>query len=635
MTSTWAVNIVDSFLDILLRLTTGGVRYIFAFVSALFLSLLLTPVVREFARKTGMVDQPDARRINKLPIPVGGGVAVFFTFHFVLLAFALLGGSHISSSFNFMWQWRFFLASSILLAIGFIDDKYGLKPVIKLFGQIAVASILFFSDVRMGGIFVAFPGWLDYLVTVFWIVGAINAFNLIDGMDGLSSGLSLIACIGLAGALVFSNRSADTIPYLILAGACLGFLRYNFHPASVFLGDSGSMFLGLCIATLPLMTGSRKELVASIGVPLLAMGIPVFDTMLAIWRRTVRAMLPKDLVGESGQTNVMQPDKDHLHHRILRKTMNQRTAAVTLYFASATLVMVGLAGMLLRNHAPGFFMIAFIVATAVAVRHMISVELWDTGRVLSRKRATLRQAVVLPIYIVLDILFLVLAWIIARFFSGLDIGRSDFLYNLPVVISIIFVSLVVTKTYRRVWSRAHIRDYVLLFFTLFVATLLSAGVMLMMDREEYGLVNFTLLMFMCSFFPLVGLRVARECLSSIVYVIEKFMIRDREDTEKVLVYGGGVKFGLYLHDLISRAGSSNMVIVGLIDDDINLKGRIIAGYQVLGDSDHIFDLVKESGATRIVITCDTTDDMMQWILNEFAESDVTVSEWRCMEKSLN
>jgi len=635
MTSTWNVNLVDSFLDILVRLTTGGARYLLAFVGAFMVSLLLTPPVREFARKTGMVDQPNARRINKVSIPIGGGMAIFFAFHFVLLVFARCSaGGNISASFDYFWLWSFFWASSLLLVIGFLDDKYGLKPLLKLFGQIVVASILFFSGVNVGGIFVAFPGWLDYGVTVFWIVGAINAFNLIDGMDGLASGLSLIASMGVAGALVFGGHTADTIPYLILAGACLGFLRYNFHPASVFLGDSGSMFLGLCVATLPLMSGSRKELVASLGVPLLAMGIPIFDTMLAIWRRSARALLPKDLLGASGQTRVMQPDKDHLHHRILRKTMNQRTAAVTLYLASAALVLVGLSGMLLRNYAPGFFMIAFIVATVVAVRHMISVELWDTGRLLSKKRATLRQAVVLPVYIVCDIIFLVFAWVTARFFTGMPLGREDFIYKIPVAIAIVFVSLVVGGTYRKVWSRAQMRDYVVLTFTLLVATILAAGFMLMFEKVTYGLVKFSLVMFMCSLFPLIGIRVLRECVSSIVHLIERYVIRDREDTERVVVYGGGLKFGLFIQYIISRVGNNKTLVVGLVDDDINLKGRVISGYKVMGDSDHIESIVQETGAHRVIIACDISDDMRQNMLSRFAGCDVKISIWRCSEKEL-
>lgn len=635
MTSSWTVSVLDSFVDMVWRLTHDGMRYLFAFLGALAVALLLTPPVRDFARRAGMVDQPDARRIHLTPVPRGGGIALFIAFHSVLLLFALLGGTNISPNFTAFWHGRFLLASSLLLAIGFADDKYGLRPGIKLFGQIAVATILFISEVKIAGIIVPFPPWLAYLVTVFWIVGAINAFNLIDGMDGLSSGLSLIAAAGLAGALLFRGQTSDTVPYLILAGACLGFLRYNFHPASVFLGDSGSMFLGLCIATFPLMTGSRRELVASLGVPLLAMGVPIFDTMLAIWRRTARALLPRELVDAAQQTRVMQPDKDHIHHRVLRQTMNQRTAAMLLYLAAAALVLIGLSGMLLRSLAPGLFMIAFIVAAAVAVRHMVTIELWDTGRLLSRKRATLRQAVILPLYIIADVTVLIFAWMTARFFTGLSIGRGAFIYDLPVVAGIAFVSLVAFKSYQRVWSRATIRDYVILSFALLIATVVACGVMILMGRDAYDVPRFGILFFMCSFFPVVGLRVLRECVKGIVHVIERAVIVESEGVDRVVVLGGGVKFGLFLKELVSRAGSNNTVIVALLDDDINLWGRVIAGYRVAGGFDRLPEVVAATGARRVLITCDMEPEKECQIAAMLKECPVEIYAWRYSEERID
>lgn len=424
MTANWATDLFDSSQNFFLHATSNGAKYVFAFLGAFVVSLLLTPLCREGARRMGMIDRPDARRINKIPIPRGGGLAVFVAFHAVLWGLVLILGGPLSARFSLEWQVRFLTASSLLVAIGLADDKTSLRPGVKLFGQAAVATILFLSGVHVGGIVVAFPPWLDYLVTVFWIVGAINAFNLIDGMDGLATGLAFIAAVGLSGGLLFMGQSADTLPYLIFAGACLGFLRYNFHPASVFLGDTGSMFLGLCIATFPLMTGTRKELVASLGVPLLAMGVPIFDTMLAIWRRTVRALLPAEFGAAQHRVHVMQPDKEHLHHRILRKTLNQRTAAVILYSISVLLVALGVGGSLLHNRAPGLFLIAFIIAIVVVVRHLARVELWDTGRLLSQETVARRHGVFVPIYIGVDVCALCAAWLASRWLLEMPLNRS-------------------------------------------------------------------------------------------------------------------------------------------------------------------------------------------------------------------
>jgi UDP-GlcNAc:undecaprenyl-phosphate/decaprenyl-phosphate GlcNAc-1-phosphate transferase len=635
MTSSWSESLCDAFSGLLIRLAGDSLRYLFAFFGALVVTLLLTPAVREYARRNGMLDEPNERRINRKPIPRGGGIAIFLAFHLTLLIMAFYNGiGDISTKFTLDWQLHFMLASSLLLVIGFVDDKYGMRPLLKLTGQVVVATLLFFSDVKIEGVIVSFPGWLAYAVTVFWIVGAINAFNLIDGMDGLSAGLSLIASVGLAGSLIFKGQTADTIPFLVLAGACLGFLRYNFHPASVFLGDSGSMFLGLCIATLPLITGSRKELVTSIGVPILAMGIPIFDTILAIWRRTARALLPPNMGSAAQQTRIMQPDNDHLHHRVLRQTLNQRRAALWLYLFATVLVLVGLAGVLLHSYANGFYMLAFLVASTVAVRHMIRVEIWDTGRLLSRKRAPLRQAVLLPLYIGVDVIVLIVAWMTARFFTGLTVGRQAFVYNLPIVVSTVFLVLVLFKIYQRVWSRASIRDYVILTLALLVGTVAACAVMLMINQNFGGCLRFAVVMFVCSFFPVLGIRVLRESIKEIVHTVERIVLDDRSGTDRLIVIGGGVRFSLFLQELVSRAGQNNTVIVGLLDDDVNLHGRIIAGYKVQGGLEKLVDLIESTGAHRVLIACDMTETGKEMVRDAIRNHPIEVSVWQICEERI-
>jgi UDP-N-acetylmuramyl pentapeptide phosphotransferase/UDP-N-acetylglucosamine-1-phosphate transferase len=635
MTSNWISEIVfpsDGFFP---QLATSGVKYLMAFFAALGVSLVLTPLFRDLARRIGMVDQPSARRINKTPVPRGGGLSIFLAFQLVLCGtvFALHGP--ICQQFSYEWQLHFLLASSILVLIGLIDDKRGMRPWVKLLGQILVASILFFSNVHVGGIGIAFPPWLDYAVTVFWIVGAVNAFNLIDGMDGLATGLALIASVGLVGALLFTGNSAATLPYLILAGACLGFLRYNFHPASVFLGDTGSMFLGLCVATFPLMTGSRKELVASLGVPLLAMGVPIFDTMLAIWRRTVRAMLPQGIVASSGaRFRVMQPDKDHLHHRILRETMNQRTAAMILYGVSAALVAVGLAGTLLRNRAPGLFMIAFVVAIIVVVRHLARVELWDTGRLLASEHPLQRRGLLVPAYVVLDVCTLCAIWVFVRWVLDLPLGRLAVISCLPLYVAPTFVFLVLTKVYWRVWSRAQVRDYALLGFAVFAGASVGAGLVWLLGEVEQDFGRFTLLFAAFSVFPIVGFRIWRDSVSGIMQVLERRMLLDKADTTRVFVYGGGVRFRSYMREMAVKSGHNDHAILGIIDDDIHLKGRIIAGYTVLGGIQDLRDLVLKWRVDGLVITCVLSPEKRSEVLRLCESMGVLVSLFECVERPL-
>lgn len=631
MTVNWVTEFIDYSGEFLVRVATDGAKYMAAFFGAFVVSLALTPLCREGARKIGMVDKPNARRINQVPIPRGGGLSVFVAFQLVLSLLVLSMGGEVSQQFSCFWQARFLLASSLLVVIGLIDDKRGMRPVVKLAGQIVVASILFFSGVHIGGIVVAFPVWLDYLATVFWIVGAVNAFNLIDGMDGLATGLALIASVGLAGALLFTGNSAATLPYLVLSGACLGFLRYNFHPASVFLGDTGSMFLGLCVATFPLMTGSRKELVASLGVPLLAMGIPIFDTMLAIWRRSVRALLPQSVTAVGTRLHLMQPDKDHVHHRVLRDTMNQRTAAIILYSISAALVLVGLGGSILKGRAPGLFLIAFVVAIYVVVRHLERVELWDTGRLLSEGRRTIRQGLLIPLYIVADVLTLCAAWVVARWLAEIPISRAAFISHLPMFVVPVFIALVMSKAYLRVWSRAQVRDFAVLMIDLIAGTLVGLGLVWLFEETEPHVIRFAVLFGTLSFFPIAGIRLWRDCIGGVMQSLERRVLLDKPETCRLLAYGSGLRFRSYLRELAERSGSNDSVIVGIVDDDLHLKGRIVAGYTVLGGVHEVEQWVKEYRVTGMIITCLLPQDKQAQVVDTLQRLGVKVKLWACDE----
>lgn len=630
----WANRFVEVTSEVLKGTAYDSLKYIGAFCGSLGIALLLTPIFRGWASRVGMVDMPSARRINKSPTPRGGGVAIFIAFHAMLWLMSWRGGGGLSPQFSLEWQWSFLLASSLLVVVGLIDDRYGMKPIIKLAGQVGVALLLYFSGVHLGGIIVAFPKWLDCVVSVLWIVGVVNAFNLIDGMDGLATGLALIAAIGIGGALLFTGNSAATLPYLILAGGCLGFLRYNFHPASVFLGDTGSMFLGLCLATMPLVSGSRKELLTSIGVPLLAMGVPLFDTLLAIWRRTVRALLP-DVVAKAGSRMlVMQPDKDHVHHRILRDTLNQRTASAMLYGISLALVGVGLVGSLLKGRAPGLFLIAFIVAIFVVVRHLERVELWDTGRLLSSERKPIRQSLMMPLMITLDALVLCGVWIMTRWLLGLSLARVYYLENMPLYVVPSFIALVVAKTYWRVWARALMRDV----GTLVVAVLTGAGMGLslcvLLDVAYPYLVRFTLLYGALGVIPLVALRLWRDTLSGMMHALERRMLLERSGSKRVVAYGGGRRFRSYLREIGSNLGSNNRVIVGVIDDEINLKGRIVAGYRVLGSVLELGRIVSQQRADALIITCGLSESAKAHVVQMAGELGLELSEWACEEREI-
>jgi len=612
--------------------TVEVIQCALVFLGALAVSLALTPLCRTLMRWLGMVDQPNERRINQTPVPRGGGIAVFIAFHLTLALFALLAGNGgISENFHVRWQVAFFIGSAALAVIGFVDDKRGMSPVAKLICQIAVASFLFCSGVRIGGVLhFSFPLLLDYVVTVFWIVGAINAFNLIDGMDGLASGLALIASIGLAGALFFAGRLDDMLPYIALGGACLGFLRYNFHPATVFLGDTGSMFLGLCVATMPLVSGTRLELIPALLVPLLAMGIPIFDTILAIWRRTLRARLPK-VMGEVApgdvRVRIMEPDKDHLHHRLLRRTTNQRTAAWILYAFSGALVTVGLLGTLARERALGVFLIAFAVAVIVIVKHLARVELWDTGRLLSGRRIAIRKGLVMPLYILFDLVALFLAWMLAQWIICSPPSASLLLMQMPLYVGTIFVTLVATNTYRRVWGRAQPSDLALLLWTVMFGVCLGTGLVTICYGIEALNVRFSLVLGAFAILPLILSRLAIESFRDTIQALKRQVLLHNENVTRILVYGAGIRFRNYMREQTVHLAIADRAIIGIIDDDLQFLGRMIYGYNVLGGLADIPAICKKNKIERIVITCVLSEERKKVLLDMAKEFGFKTSIW--------
>ena len=284
-------------------------------------------------------------------------------------------------------------------------------------------------------------------MTTFWIVGAVNAFNLIDGLDGLASGLALIATLGMAGSLFMLDTPTSALYYFAFAGGLVGFLRYNYNPASVFLGDSGSMFIGFTIAVLPLVSQAANSFLVSVGVPLLAMGVPIFDTALAILRRSIRSLLHTRDNAEKGNGKVMTADSDHIHHRILRATgFNQRRAAWILYTIAAFFVVTGLVGMALRSRAGGLWLFAVAVASVVVFKDMSRIELFDAGRLLNsvvrdrgtRNRRRLARLNV-PLHIMADLLALISIWFLCAWALRMPLSRAMLRVGLPLQVVSTFV----------------------------------------------------------------------------------------------------------------------------------------------------------------------------------------------------
>ncbi len=308
--------------------TINGIN-IFTIVFVCFATaLVLTPVVKKIAFHVGAIDMPDGKRkIHTKPMPRMGGLAMFFAFLLGYMLFAPKTTQMLS----------ILIGAMILMIVGFMDDIKSLPPAYKFIGQVIAACVLvFYGNITLSNM-VIFRVKIDFgvlapIFTIFFVVGIINAINFADGLDGLAAGTSTIYFITVAilGFILNKLGGLDVIICLIMIGACLGFLVFNFNPASIFMGDTGSMFLGYVISAVALL-GFKTATITSLIIPILVLFVPILDTLLAMARRLIKG----DSIGHA--------DKEHLHHQLLRGTKSVRKTVIIMYlinilFASVSIL---------------------------------------------------------------------------------------------------------------------------------------------------------------------------------------------------------------------------------------------------------------------------------------------------------
>ena len=310
---------------------------------ALLISLILVPFVAKLAIKIGAVDKPNERKVHTKIMPRMGGLAIYLSFFAVLFLSHEMTMQHIG----------LLTGGTVLVLVGIIDDKTDMPAKIKLLGQIFAACIVVGAGVRvefmtnfiLGGVFPLYIFSVPF--TVLWIVAITNAVNLIDGLDGLAAGTSIIAAATMAISGYATGQTEMASMALILIGASLGFLKYNFHPAKIFMGDTGSMFLGYNLSVLAIMGFTKSFTVLSLVTPILVLAIPILDTLFAIIRRKMN------------NKPIFKPDKNHLHHCLLNYGFSHRNTVLIIYAVSAVLALCGLI-MTYLNPAQGMCLLVVI-----------------------------------------------------------------------------------------------------------------------------------------------------------------------------------------------------------------------------------------------------------------------------------
>ena len=302
------------------------IKVLVAFLAAGVISFLLTPPVKRLAHRIGAIDVPkDSRRMHKKPIPRLGGLAIYLAFVIVALFFAEWNVQNAS----------ILLGSAVIVVLGICDDRNALGAKFKFAVQLIAAAIpVVIGNLRIelitnpnlmsDHLYLRF-GVLSIPITIIWIVAITNAVNLIDGLDGLAVGVSAIACMTMLAVSLLIGEVEIAFVLAALVGACVGFMPYNLNPASIFMGDTGSTFLGFMLATLSIQGMFKVYAIISFAVPFLILGLPIFDTAFAIIRRVLDGRSP------------MSPDRGHVHHRLMDMGFNQKQAVAILYIISAVL----------------------------------------------------------------------------------------------------------------------------------------------------------------------------------------------------------------------------------------------------------------------------------------------------------
>ena len=348
-----------------------------ALLCAFVVSFLMCPMVKSFAYKIGAIDVPkDNRRMHKKPVPRLGGLAIFLGFMVSMLLFVKVDHQ----------MQGILLGASIIVVLGVVDDMSPLRAYFKFCVQIFAALVAVFHGVVVQtlsnpNVFADSPywdlGWLAIPITVLWIVGITNAVNLIDGLDGLACGVSTISAISMLVIALLVSESDVALVMASLVGACLGFLPFNRNPAKMFMGDTGSTFLGYILATISIQGLFKYYAIVSFAVPFLILGLPMFDTLFAIIRRLAHGQNP------------MAPDRGHIHHRLIDMGLNQKQAVAALYVISSIL---GLSAVVLTSSGAikaMLFLMALAVAAFLASRVIFR---RDIDKALQAEKAAAKNA---------------------------------------------------------------------------------------------------------------------------------------------------------------------------------------------------------------------------------------------------
>lgn len=660
----------------------SSLRYLIATsiypLAAFALSLILTRICIAVLPRLGYMDIPKGRHIHKVAVPRAGGIGFILAFWITIFLYVIKYYSFSGLLQEPIGQFLVPLAggSVILFFTGLYDDRYDMPSVIKLMFQIAAGVTLYYLG---GGIRTIFnytlPNWCAIILTVGWTIGIVNAFNLIDGLDGLAAGLASIASICIAiWTMINSINLPMAVVLLIFCAVCLGFLIYNFSPARIFMGDTGSMFLGLFFAATSMDQCSRPAVTAAaLLVPLVAIGVPIFDVILAIWRRSIRRYgfhMLKDNLGneevvtelENGinstgtiqidiaienESGVMNADQDHLHHRLLRETKNKTSRAVLLIYGISVAFSLFAIGLTFIGYKmPALAFLLTIIGVFFTLR-LANVELLASMSVVAQGVRFPRKSFLLTaIHPLLDFFLLMLSFFLVY---GIQERPIRAIYHqggvgINILVTFVvpyFVVLIGSGIYRTYWLRASIERYYTLFKLLFLGAcisfiLLNIGVMSGWFFEGVSKRMVTIIFLLETFFSCSFIMIERFTLHFFEgYALRSYYLKNAPEAKlyHTIIYGGGLGCRMYVNSLYSsRHFSCAFQILGIVDEDKSLQNLNISGFRVLGTSMDLEKLYKKQQFDTIVLTtANVSGEIMDRIRTFAGKHDIRLTMFLAQE----
>jgi len=557
-------------------------RILIASFSTLLLSVTLTGIVRAASRRVGLVAKPRDDRWHKTPTPILGGTAIYLAFLTSFLIFAPKAGH----------SYAILLGGTLLFVVGFIDDVVTIKPYAKLVAQLVAASVVVSSGMHLP--------WVDYqwindVLTIFWLVGITNAINLLDNMDGLAGGISVISCAFLAITFLLNGQSVEAVLPAILGSAVLGFLFFNFNPASIFMGDSGSMFLGFALSATALLadTGRVRSLTSVLLTPVLILMIPIFDTCVVTITRRL-----------SGRP-ISQGGRDHTSHRLVALGVSERRAVVILYILAAFSGVLALLVRVLETSLVLWLVPAFALGVIFVGLYLGKVRIYEdeqqtTGLKLinaitdfSYKRRVFE--------VLLDVVLVALAYYgayVLRWDGHLPGEQlSIFLKTLPLLIIIEMSAFLFGGVYRGLWHYAAVDDLLIIVRSVMAGAVVSTLVVFGSywfrgPSRAVFLLNLLLL--------LVFTTASRLSFRLIRALIIGGNGKGRSEGQPVLIYGAGEGGELLIREILNNP-DHRYAPIGFIDDDGRKAGKLIHGYRIF-DSTELPNLIRAYGISEVLIS---------------------------------